>query len=415
MTNVLYVSIAFPPKSDAECLQSAKYFHYLQQHRELDIEVVTSTLPTLYMKFDPTLAEYAQGCRNLVSIPLRENRWVNLFRSRLGLGEATFPDSKQSFHQQSGIVLDRLSQRPDVIYSRSYPLSSTVLAYKLHQALGTPWVMHLSDPWAGSPLHGWSDRYLRRQGEMELRCMEAARYVCLTSMGTVDFYAGKYPHLKEKFLFFPNVFEHRTPQPGMPELDRILPAGKLKVVFTGAMASGRSPRYFLEPLQRLLAKQPLLRERIVVIFAGEADRRNRKVFRDYASLPVHYLGKIPFGAAQYLQQRADLLLLIDTPVADRDRAMYFPSKLIDYMSAGKRILAIAAPGSVAEVVMRDLSGSVANHDDIDRIADRIGDAIEAFASGSGGELPVLPEPPIEYEARHNADRLADLLKRVAGE
>jgi hypothetical protein len=85
------------------------------------------------------------------------------------------------------------------------------------------------------------------------------------------------------------------------------------------------------------------------------------------------------------------------------------------MSAGKRILAIAAPGSVAEVVMRDLSGSVANHDDIDRIAGLIGDAIEAFASESGGELPVFPEPPIEYEARHNADRLADLLKRVAEE
>lgn len=245
--------------------------------------------------------------------------------------------------------------------------------------------------------------------------MEAARYVCLTSTGTVDFYADKYPHLKDKFLFFPNVFERRSPQPGRDELDRILPAGKLKIVFTGALASGRSPHYFLEPLKRLLAERPLLRDRVVVIFAGEADRRNRGVFRDYANLPVQYLGKIPFAAAQYLQQQADVLLLIDTPIADRDRAIYFPSKLIDYMSAGKRILAIAATGSVTETVMRGVCGSVADHGDTERIAELIGSAIDAFSNGSIGTVPASTEPPLMYEARHNADRLAALLKRVAGE
>ena len=85
------------------------------------------------------------------------------------------------------------------------------------------------------------------------------------------------------------------------------------------------------------------------------------------------------------------------------------------MSAGKRILAIAAKGSVTEGVMRDLHGNVVDHGDVDGIADSIGGAIDAFTSGLTGYFPDSADPPVEYEARHNADRLAALLKSVAEE
>ena len=202
MPNVLFVSIAFPPKSDAECLQTAKYFHYLQEDKSLKIEVVTSAIPTLYMKYDEKLESYAQGYTNEISVPLKENRWINLFRNRLKLEETVFPDVKQSFHRQSGTVIRKLKQKPDILYSRSYPLSSTIMAYKLQKQLQVPWIMHLSDPWADSPLHHWSSKYNDLQRTWELKCMEAARYVCMTSLSTIDFYQDKYPHLKNKFLFF---------------------------------------------------------------------------------------------------------------------------------------------------------------------------------------------------------------------
>ncbi len=44
---ILFVSLAFPPKADPEGLQTAKYFHYLQKHKDLQIDVVTSAIPTL--------------------------------------------------------------------------------------------------------------------------------------------------------------------------------------------------------------------------------------------------------------------------------------------------------------------------------------------------------------------------------
>ena len=409
MPNVLFVSIAFPPKSDAECLQTAKYFHYLQQDKSLRIEVVTSAIPTLYMKYDEKLESYAEGCINQVNIPLKENRWVNLFRNRLKLEETVFPDVKQSFHRQVKNVLKALKQEPDIIYSRSYPLISTIMGYKLQQYYRVPWIMHLSDPWADAPLHNWSKKYNTRQREWELKCMEAAQYVCLTSISTIDFYRSKYPHLKNKFLFFPNVYELKAVDEKFPQLDKFFSPQKLNIVFTGAMAGDRSPCFFLEPLRQLFTEQPEVKEKLTVIFAGEADFKNRSVFEKYALPQVHYLGKLTFSEARYLQQKADILLLIDNPIKTPEHAMYFPSKLLDYMITKKRIMATTTKGSATDMVMQDLKGDVLEHKDVSAIKDSIRESLSKFYEGDENYF-LNSSIPQKYEAKYNADRLNQLIK-----
>ena len=94
---------------------------------------------------------------------------------------------------------------------------------------------------------------------------------------------------------------------------------------------------------------------------------------------VHYLGKVSFTEAQYLQQKADMLLLIDNPIDNPAHAMYFPSKLLDYMVAGKRILAITTKGSATDDVMHDLKGDVVEHSDVDNIRKLISQAVWKFS------------------------------------
>lgn len=412
MVNVLFVSISFPPKSDAECLQTAKYFHYLQHDTELQIEVVTSHVPTLYMNYDVKLEPYAEGYINQVAVKLKENRWVNLLRNRLKLEESVFPDAKQSFHQQSEKVIERIKQKPDLIYSRSYPLSSAIMAYKLKQHYKVPWILHLSDPWADAPLHNWSAAYNAKQREWELKCMEAAQFICLTSLPTIEFYCKKYPHLREKFLFFPNVYElKQPPEENFPHLEQLLSSKKLNIVFTGAMAGERSPSYFLEPLSELLTVKPEVSSKVNIIFAGEADYRNRAVFEKYKMSLVHYLGKVSFTEAQYLQRQARLLLVIDNPIAKPEMAMFFPSKLLDYMVAKKRVLAITTKGSATDLVMQDLKGDVFGHANKEQIMEAIEQAIAEFEKGNDAYFQ-SEKVPEKYEAKYNAGRLAELIKKI---
>lgn len=400
--NILFVSIAFPPKSDPEALQTAKYFHQLQQHKDLHIDVVTSAIPTLNIPYDKDLEPYAMGVRQLINIPLKENRYINALADRLGLQQLFFPDFKCSFHQQYKKVLLALKKKPDLIYSRADPKSSILMAYKLQQELKVPWILHLSDPWADCPLQQMKGRLYQKHNEWEKKCFEAADIISLTSIPTIDFYKKKYPEFSEKFRFFPNVFEYNKEE-RIHDISELCNE-KFRIVHTGGLADTRSPEYLLRPLKELYEQNPSLHDKLEVIFAGEMDARNRVVFNRYELPFVKWLGRVSFQEALQLQRSADYLVAIDFPVDDPEMAVFFLSKLLDYMLARKRILALTTAGSATDLAMRDLKGDVCNRNDLSSIKKAIVDALSAFERNDK-EYLINEKPPEKYEASYNANRL----------
>lgn len=410
MMNVLFISIAFPPKSDPECLQTAKYYYHLQEQDDLHIEVLTSSSPTLYMPYDTELEKFAVGAKNIIELKLKENRWINFLRNRLGLSETVFPDTKQSFHKQAAKAKKKLKQYPDIIYSRSYPLSSSLMAYKLKKQFNVPWVMHLSDPWAGSPIHDFSIKYQKKYFFWERKCFKAADFICLTSLSTIRFYTKRYPEMAKKFLYYPNVFELKL---SVQKL--IVPSfsfgEKLKLVYTGGLAGKRSPKFLLEPLRQIFNEMPEIKDFLEVIFVGEADYNNRAIFQLYKLPFVKYLGKVSYSEALELQRKADILLILDYEVKDPEMAMFFPSKLLDYMLAKHRIFAITTPGSATTEVISDLKSDVYAHDEIENIKKGLLNAIRAFKN-KNIEYFQNAHLPEKYRARYNAQRLTTLFKSI---
>ncbi len=413
MKNILFVSVAFPPKSDPECLQTAKYFHHLQKHKDLKIDVVTSAIPTLYMPYDKHLEVYAEGLNQLVSVKLRENRYINYLRNRLGLESFVFPDVKHSFHKQFRKVIKRLRQKPDLIYSRADPKSSIIMAYKLCQYFKVPWILHMSDPWADCPLQCMTGRNYKKHDDWERKCFEAANLISLTSIPTIEFYKKKYPELSDKFIFYPNVYENSNYDKNISKYSKN-DNKKFRIVYTGGLAGSRSPEYFLEPLKQLINDKPALAESMEVIFAGDVDAKNRAVFQNYSLPCVNWIGKISFKEALELQQSANYLLLIDSPIKDVSKSMFFPSKLLDYMVARKRILAITTKGSAAYEVMQDLKGDVCSYNETEEIKNSIIRTYDAFQKGDNNYL-ANDKPPEKYEASWNADRLYNQIVELLNE
>ncbi len=402
-TRVLFVSIAFPPKADSEALQVAKYFHFLQRHEDLTIDVVTSAIPTLYMPYDRSLERYAKGVSQLISLPLRERKVVNQLRSRLGLQELVFPDSKENFHLQYRRVLNELNHKPDIIYSRSQPFSSAILAYKLKAELGVPWIMHLSDPWVDCPMHSYSKKYHELNERWERDCFDAADMIALTAIRQVEFYKKKYPVHSEKIRFYPNVYDLSESTESCllhPEDDR----KKLRIVYTGGLAKPRSPESFLKALEEISSEDSSLLADVEVLFAGPADRLNRDIFGKCKLPLVRYLGTLTFSESLALQRSAHYLLALDFPVYDGSKAMYFLSKLLDYMLARRRILALTTTGGEVDRVIQEIGGDSCDQRNIESIKLHLKAAIAAF---KGGNLAYFDkdDPPLQYDVSVNAERL----------
>lgn len=401
--NVLFVSIAFPPKSDPEALQSARYFKYLLREG-LDIDVVTSADPTLWMPVDESLRPMGRGVRQRIEVPIFEPRALSVGVLKLAPGLAWTPDTRQSFFWRWRQVVRNLRHRPDVIYSRSFPLSSTLMGLRLHRHYGVPWVLHLSDPWWGSPIlqfRGLSDRYHQRT---ERACFSEATAITLASPRMVDLYARRYPHWRHKFFPMPNVYDPEDVAPaGRPDPR----TGPVRLVYTGSLQGSRTTAPLLRALALLAARAPHVLKGLQVELAGAMDAAERDTLRG-APPCVRQLGHLPLLEAVQLQRSADVLLVIDSPLKPED-SVFFPSKLLDYMAARKPMVALTSAGSMTREVLEAVAGGCFEHHEHEALASHL-ETLVARRSQGAPLYDRAAEPDPRFSAAANAGRLADLLR-----
>ena len=408
--SVLFVSIAFPPKFDSEGLQVAKYVKYLKTacQDRFALDVVTSSVPTLNMPYDDTLRGAATGFRQVIELPILENKYTNYLLRRLWPTLAWSPDSKFTFHWQWRRVVSNLEQSPDLIYSRSFPASSAIMARKLKRHYNVPWIMHLSDPWADSPHVDYSGGARELNQRLEHECFEGADVICLTSQKTIEYYQSKYPKFRDKFEFYPNVYDPED----IPEtrISKSIPNKKVRFVHTGGLAGSRTPEPFLLAVSQLPIET---RNKMEVVFAGHADRANREVLQRYSPDYVTYLGPLDtYQEALALQRTADILILIDFPVDNPDIRVYFLSKLLDYHITGKPILAITDKNSECQDFIESERGDAIDRHDVNEIRQCLLDIVEDRIPSNSEYLAPRPIRP-EYSAMENAIRLRELFSKLS--
>ena len=403
MKNLLFVSIAFPPKSDAEGLQVAKYLKYIcrESGGKFNIDAITSRQPTLNMSYDPSLESLSDGVRQIVELPIYENRYSNFLLRKVAPRVLQTPDSKFSFHLQANRAIRKLNHKPDLIYSRSFPASSAVMAYKLKIHYGVPWIMHLSDLWADCPESCYTGAAMEYQQRVEALCFQAADVVCVTSRKTLAFYEKKYGDSSAKLAFFPNVFDAEDAH-SVPSQTDAKHGGKLRIVHTGSLAGDRSPEPFLRAIESLPAE---VRGGLEVIFVGAMDSANRAIFEAFKIECVSWAGPVPYQTALEIQRSADILLLIDMPVIDPGRRVFFPSKILDYMIARHPILALVDEGSeVEDVIARYELGTCFRRHESAAIADHIQRVFSQRECGYFDSRELI----MDFEAGVNAKRLVEL-------
>jgi len=406
MNGILFVSIAFPPKFDSEGLQVAKYFKYLSEEcneKGIPIDVVTSASPTLFMPEDASLKAADKGYRQKIEIVIRENKYRNFLLRKIAPQLIDRPDSKHDFFYQWNKVVKQLHVKPSIIYSRSFPASSAVMAMKLKEYYNVPWIMHLSDPWVDDPTIKLTGKALTVNQKLENECFERADKICFTSYPTIDFYTEKYPNYKSKFEFFPNVYDSID----IPEKVTRPNNSKLRVVYSGGMAGVRSPEPFLKAITQLPSKA---KSNLEVIFSGFADRNNASLFDKYKDPCISFIGsKGTYKEAIQLQQTADVLLLIDFPIKKRKLRMFFLSKLLDYMIARRYIVATSGEGSACRQIIDGKLGKCFAENETEAIKNHFLFLLEKFEREPS--FFVIDGIDPLYDAKYNANRLFRLLQK----
>lgn len=384
---VLLLSYAFPPVAAAEAYLSAKAVRGL---RDLAVDVISAEPWGPGVAVDHSIDDYiSRVVRRVRRVlhpwwavplvmlpPLRRVPDALVWRNRRALRAA------ETLHPDRYALL--------LSWSQWHSVHLVALAIKRRHP-GLPWAARWSDPWVDNPLirYGPVTRALNKR--LERSVVLTADRILFTSTRTRDMVMAKYdPALAGKARVIPHAFDRSLYRKAE------LPAGSGVVArYMGAFYGARRPETLFVALALLHRTRPELLRDLRVELVGPVPRRMRWS-RALRSLPrgmVVVRPPVDYRTSLELMREADLLMVIDAPGSS---SVFLPSKLIDYLGAGRPVLGITPAGTAADVI-HEAGGLVADPADPGAVADTLADALVRLADGR------FPPPPENYAARYDLD------------
>jgi glycosyltransferase involved in cell wall biosynthesis len=351
---VLLLSHAFPPLGRAEAFLSAKRMGCVPG---FVVDVVCSNPPPGWGPYDASLDAYvAERFGHVVRVG-RSRTW-DVVRFGRAAELVRPPDEFRLLNgparRAAAVLLRTRSYAAIVTWSQMHSIH--LVGRALRRRFRLPWLAHLSDPWAANPFVTRSRLELRLNERLERKVFESADRLLFTSLESVDLsLAGYPPSLRAKSRVLPHAYDPQL-YPSREKEERRDDVIVLR--YLGAFYGPRSPFPLVRALTTLRKLDPTLLRRLRVEIVGTVETGMLDT-PEAKALPAGTLTLRPpvdYVRSLELMTTADGLVVVDAPA---EGSPFLPSKLVDYVGAGRPIVALTPPGAAAELTRR-LGGPVAN-------------------------------------------------------
>jgi hypothetical protein len=351
---VLFISYYLPPLLYPQSIQIGRFLYYLKKYNDLDIVVVTAD--EIGSRIDKELYSDIFDGIEILKIKSKFNIYLNYIKNRFLPFFYQRPDIYLKWMNIACKEIIQKYKKFDVILTFSYPLSTNILGAKLKNYYKCKWVAHNSDPWADNP-HLHIPSYLKNYHQkLEKETFNKADKLLFTSLETAEFYKNKYPNLNIDYInhsfdsyLYPNIKEKNE---------------KFTFRYIGSFYGTRTPKPLFEAL-KILSKEKLAKFNVEIIGGG---KKAKILLKQYNLENVKVLSPVSYIESLELMKKSDCLLVIDAP--SKDKSIFFPSKLADYIGAQKPIFGIS-PEGCSNRILKELGYICYNTSQIENIAKEI--------------------------------------------
>jgi hypothetical protein len=312
---------------------------------------------------DPGLGEMSRGeAVRTVTVPFVEPAWRLLLRRILGRTAfhdiLEMPDVYAPWAGPAARAAIALFGTPDpLLVTFASPMTCHMAGLEVARRVpGLRWAAYFGDPWARNPMARRSPpagRHAVLRERMVLERADLLLFPCEESAGLV--LCGLPRRLAGKVRIATHGFE-----PGLHR--RSSRTGGVVLRHVGSFYGSRTPAPLLGAL-RLMAGSGGLPEGLRVELIGPCSPPP-----DLSGLPeglVSTAGEVPYLDSLEAMSDADGLILIEP--SDPGSGAFLPSKLLDYLGAGRPILGIGGEGASRRIITA-LGGWTADLGDVRGIA-----------------------------------------------
>jgi glycosyltransferase involved in cell wall biosynthesis len=301
-------------------------------------------------------------------------------------------------------LLDRMRlDAYDAVLTCSQPHANHLIGLALKRRTGLPWVAYFSDPWSRNPYARFrSPGVAAFNARLEAEVLDGADHVLFTSDEMLRHTAVDYPDLPAKSGVLPHAF---VPEwYGLETAADARPPGMM-LLHTGHFYGPRTPMPLVRALERLNARASLDGRLHVACYGGMGADHRAAIEGAGLGNVIRVHPVIPYLRSLALMGEADCTLLIDAAVEAGSESVFLPSKLVDYLGAGKPVIAVTPPEGASARVTREAGGVVCDVGDADAI-----EALLADLAAGTRPAPLDREAVRGYHYEAVAGRLVDVIR-----
>ena len=323
-------------------------------------------------------------------------------------GNLFIPDARRFWIRPSvKFLTDYLKGHPvDAIISTGPPHSMHLIAMKLKEALGIPWIADFRDPW--TEIDYYDELHLTRWADRKHHRLEREVLTKADKVVTIGWDSARSLGRlgKRNVRAIPNGYDW--------ELDSNPKATSLTKEFTlthlGVVAPSRNVPQLWTALKELKEEIAGFDKDLKVRLVGQVDQSvvhslDAAALSDNTEIIPH----IQHNAVQQMQQSSQVLLLLinDTPNAKG----ILTGKIFEYLASGRPILCIGPEdGDAARIIKETQSGVTVNFDNKEKMKTVILDYYNKYLENG---LPSNESKGIEkYSRKALAGEYAKLLEKV---
>jgi len=434
MKRVLIITYYWPPSGGSGVQRWLKMSKYLPEYGWQP--VIYTTENAEYPIVDPSLEKDVSPQAEVIRRPIFEpysfyKRFLGIkrdetvkmgfiqekekkhgWKERLSLwirGNLFIPDARRWWVKPSVRYLKKyLREHPvDAVISTGPPHSMHLIAMKLKEELGVPWIADFRDPWTEidyyDELHltRWADRKHHRLEREVLT--QADKVVTVAPDGAKRLGRLGNRHVRVIFNGFDRDDDAAT---------KASRSEKFSITYLGVLSKIQNPEMLWEAIGELVKENDGFAHQLQINMIGQIDSSVVKAIEQQGlSQYVTYSPYIPHEQVSAVHRSSTLLLLLLMPDSEPRAKGLLTGKLFEYLASGRPILCIGPEdGDAAKVLNETGAGTTVSFGDKEKMKDTIKALYNRYLEGN---LTNDANPVVEqYSRRVLAGEYVKLLQQL---
>ena len=344
---------------------------------------------------------------------IEEKEKKQSWKTRLSLwirGNLFIPDARCWWVRPSVQYLkEYLKEHPvDAIISTGPPHSMHLIAMKLKEALGIPWVADFRDPW--TEIDYYSDLHLTRWADRKHHRLErevltkADKIVTVAPDGARRLGLLGNRNVRVVYNGFDRDDDTQTPV-DLPD--------SFTITYLGVLSKIQNPNNLWQALGELVKEDEGFNKNLKINLIGQIDNSViRSTEEQGLSQHVTYSHYIPHDQVSAIHRGSTLLLLLLMPDSEPRAFGLLTGKLFEYLASGRPILCIGPEnGDAAQILTKTHAGTTIGFEDKEKIKSTVRALYQSYLAN---DLPDNTHSDVEcYSRRVQAGEYARLLSTLS--